>query len=343
MRQVWITRRGGPEVLEVRDAPDPEPRPGEARIRVAASGINFADILARIGLYPDAPPLPAVVGYEVAGTVDRVGAGVSGLSEGTRAVVTTRFGGYSDLVTVPARQVLPLPDSVTFERAAAIPVNYLTAWLMLVHLGNVRAGDRVLVHAAAGGVGLAAVQIARWRGAEIIGTASASKHERLRAMGVAHAIDYRTADFEKEVWRLTNGRGVEVALDAVGGESFRKSYRSLSKLGRLFVFGMSSAAPTRGRRLLSVLGALLHTPLFHPLSLMSRNRGVLGVNLGHLWDRGELLRGMLEEIVRLVADGTFDPVVDRVFPFDRAAEAHAYIQDRRNFGKVLLTPLKVES
>lgn len=338
MRQVWITRRGGPEVLEVRDAPDPEPRAGEVRIRVAASGINFADILARMGLYPDAPPLPAVVGYEVAGSVDRVGAGVSGLNEGTRVVALTKFGGYSDVVTVPARQVLPLPDSVSFEQAAAIPVNYLTAWLMLVHLGNARTGDRVLVHAAAGGVGLAALQIARWRGAEVIGTASASKHERLRAMGIAHAIDYRTTDFEDEVRRLTNGRGVEIALDGVGGESFRKSYRSLSKMGRLFVYGLSSAAPSKRRRLLAVLTAFFRTPRFHLLSLMRRNRGVLGVNLGDLWDRGELLLGILKEILNLVARGTFEPIVDRTFPFDRAADAHAYIQDRKNFGKVLLVP-----
>lgn len=338
MRQVWITRRGGPEVLKVRDAPDPEPQPGEVRVRVAAAGINFADILARMGLYPDAPPLPAVVGFEVAGTVDRVGAGVSALNEGTRAVVLTKFGGYGDVVTVPARQVLALPDSVTFEQAAAIPVNYLTAWLMLVHLGNVQAGDRVLVHAAAGGVGLAALQIARRRGAEVIGTASASKHERLRALGVAHAIDYRSRDFEAEVRRITDGRGVEIALDAVGGASFRKSYRSLARMGRLFVFGVSSAAPSKRRRPLSVLAMFLRTPRFHPLALMKGNRGVIGFYLGDLWHRADRIVPMLEEIVRLVADGALAPVVDRAFPFERAGEAHAYIQDRKNFGKVLLVP-----
>ena len=155
MRQVWIPKTGGPEVLEVREAPDPEPGPGAVRIRVAAAGINFADLLARMGLYPDAPKLPAVVGYEVAGTVDRVGAG-AGLAEGDRVVALTRFGGYSDAVVVPGFQAIALPAAVGFEKAAALPVNYLTAWLMLVHLGNLRAGDRVLVHAAAGGVGQAA-------------------------------------------------------------------------------------------------------------------------------------------------------------------------------------------
>lgn len=338
MRQVWIPRIGGPEVLETREAPDPAPGPGQVRIRVAAAGINFADVLARMGLYPDAPTLPAVVGYEVAGRVDGVGAGVEGLRDGARVLALTRFGGYSDVVVVPDALLLPVPDRLSLEQAAAIPVNYLTAWLMLVHLANVGESDRVLVHAAAGGVGQAAVQICRWRRAEVIGTASAPKHARLRAMGVAHAIDYRTRDFEAEVRRVTGGRGVDVALDAVGGRSFAKSYRSLAPLGRLFVFGASSVAPARTRRLLGAAATLLRMPSFKPLRLMSDNRGVFGVNVGHLWEEAGRLRAMLGEIVRLAGDGTFDPVVDRTFPFAAAGAAHAYIQERKNFGKVLLIP-----
>ena len=338
MRQVWITKRGGPEVLQVREAPDPEPGPGEVRIRVAAAGINFADILARMGLYPDAPPLPTVVGYEVAGTVDRVGSGVDVPREGTRVGALTRFGGYSDVVVVPAAQAYPLPDGLSFEKAAAIPVTYVTAWIMLVHLGNVRAGDRVLVHAVAGGVGQAALQICRWRGAEVIGTASPSKHERLRELGVAHCIDYRAQDFQAEVKRITGGAGVDIALDAVGGESFRKSYRSLAPLGRLYVFGASSLAPGKKRSVVSALRGLMAMPAFRPIPMMNANRGVHGVNVGHLWKRADLLTAMLRDIVGLVADGTFDPVVDSTFPFARAAEAHARMQDRQNFGKVLLVP-----
>lgn len=336
MRQVWITRRGGPEVLQVREAPDPEPKEGEVRIRVAASGVNFADVLARMGLYPDAPPLPTVVGYEVAGVVDRVGAGVDGFREGDRVGALTRFGGYADTVCVPAMQASALQDSLSFEKAAAIPVNYLTAWIMLVHLGCVREGDRVLVHAVAGGVGQAAVQICRWRGAEVIGTASAGKHARLREMGVAHCIDYRTQDFEAEVKRITGGKGVDIALDAVGGESFARSYRSLAALGRLYLFGVSSMAPGKRRSIPAALHGLWKMPRFGAIPLMNSNRGVHGVNLGHLWKRVDLLKRMQSEIMQLVQDGTFDPVVDRAFPLDRAADAHSWIQDRQNFGKVLL-------
>ncbi|HEX8394280.1 MAG TPA: medium chain dehydrogenase/reductase family protein [Longimicrobium sp.] len=338
MRQVWITRAGGPEVLQVREAADPEPGAGEVRIRVAAAGVNFADVLARMGLYPDAPPLPAVVGYEVAGVVDRVGAGVQGVREGDRVGALTRFGGYSDVVCVHAGQATPLPDALSFQAAAAIPVNYLTAWIMLVHLGNVQAGDRVLVHAAAGGVGQAAIQICRWRGAEVIGTASAAKHARLREAGVAHCIDYTTQDFAAEVKRITGGNGVDIALDAVGGESFRKSYQCLAHLGRMYVFGVSSFAPGKKRSIPAALRGLMQMPRFSPIPMMNANRGVHGVNLGHLWHRTDLLSRMQTQIMALVNDGTFTPVVDQTFPLERAGDAHAFLQDRRNFGKVLLTP-----
>jgi synaptic vesicle membrane protein VAT-1 len=338
MKQVWITRTGGPEVLQVREAPDPEPGPGQVRVRVAAAGVNFADTMARMGLYPDAPRLPCVVGYEVSGTVDRLGPGAQGVAAGDRVLAVTRFGGYSDQVVVPDSQVVPMPAGLSFEKAAAVPVNYLTAWLMLIHLGNVQKGDTVLVHAAAGGVGQAALQICRWRGAAVIGTASASKHERLKSLGVAHCIDYTTQDFLAEVKRITEGRGVDIALDAVGGKSYAKSYRCLRSLGRLFIFGVSSIAPGGARSLLALLGAAVSMRGFKPLALMDRNRGVIGVNLGHLLDRTDVLRPALLEIVRLVKDGTFDPVVDRTFPFEKAGEAHRYIGDRKNFGKVLLAP-----
>jgi NADPH:quinone reductase-like Zn-dependent oxidoreductase len=338
MRQVWIPRIGEPEVLELREAPDPEPRAGQIRVRVKASGINFADILARMGLYPDSPKLPAVVGYEVAGVVDGLGEGVEGISDGDRVVSLTRFGGYSDVICAPQSSVRRLPENLDFEGAASIPVNYLTAWLMLVRLGNVRSGERVLVHACAGGVGIASVQICRHFGAEVIGTASAGKHQRLLDMGVSACIDYRTQDFLEEVKKMTDGEGVDIALDAVGGESFRKSYKSLADLGRLFVFGASSLAPGTKRSWISALTGLSKMGSFKPLQLMSHNKGVLGVNLGHLWKRGDELAAMLEEIVALFADGSFKPVVDRSFPFSEAAAAHRYIQDRKNFGKVVLTP-----
>jgi len=334
MRSVWIPKAGPPEILQVRDGPDPMPRAGEALVRVRAAGVNFADVSARLGFYPDAPPFPCVVGYEVAGVVEQA-PGVDGLAAGQRVVALTRFGGYAEAVAVPAAQVFPLPDALTFEQGAAIPVNYLTAVLMLRHFGNVRAGERVLVHAAAGGVGMAAIQLCRLAGAEVIGTASASKHATLREAGVAHTIDYRSEDFEVAVRRITGGRGVDVVLDATG--AFRKSYRCLAPLGRLVCFGFSAAASGMTPNRLAAIPKLLAIPWFHPVQLMNANKAVIGVNLGHLWDHIELLR---REMLALLADadgGRISPVVGKTFPLTDAAGAHRYVQERRNVGKVLLT------
>ncbi|MCA9658866.1 MAG: zinc-binding dehydrogenase [Myxococcales bacterium] len=338
MRQIVIAKAGAPEVLKLREVADPEPGPGEVRIRVRASGVNFADIMARLGLYPDAPPLPCVVGYEVAGVIDALGDGVEGLEVGARVLAMTRFGGYSEAVVVPAAQALLLPEGLSFEKAAAIPVNYLTAWMMLVRIAGVRPGERVLVQAVAGGVGQAALQICRWRGAEVIGTASAGKHARLRELGVSHCIDYRSVDFERAVKEITGGRGVDIALDGVGGASLRKSYRCLAPMGRLFAYGASSLAPQTKRKLIPALRGLLSMPRFGAVELMNDNRGVYGVNMGHLWEEVAALTAMTEAILAAVVAGDLDPVVDRVFAFEEAAAAHAYIQERRNFGKVVLAP-----
>src|SRR5262245_66017485 len=180
MRQVWITKTGAPEVLKVKEAPDPVAAKGEVRIRVKASGINFAGPMARLGLCPDAPKLPAVVGYEVSGTVDQIGDGVTGVAVGARVLAMCNFGGYSDVVVVPASQAIAMPDSMSFEEGAAFPVVYITAYNMMLWNGHLRQGSSVLIHSAAGGVGLAAIQIAKTRGCVILGTASKGKHDFLR-------------------------------------------------------------------------------------------------------------------------------------------------------------------
>ena len=338
MQQVVITKVGGPEVLEVREAPDPSPMRGEIRIAVAAAGLNFADVSARVGLYPDAPKPPMTVGYEVSGVVDAVGGAVEGFAVGDRVVAITRFGGQSTSVVVPIHQAVHVPDELDLVTAAAIPVNYLTAYLMLVRLGNVRRGESVLIHAAAGGVGFAALQICRLLGAVTYGTASAAKHDRLREAGLDHPIDYRNQDFADEVMRLTNGRGVDVILDAVGGPTSRKNYRLLRPLGRLFLFGISSASQDPKRNLFKAAAAIARFPVFHPLGLIDANKGVFGVNLGHLWDEEEMIHDVLGELVQWWADGKIAPVIDSVLPFGKAAEAHDRLQQARNVGKVLLVP-----
>jgi NADPH:quinone reductase-like Zn-dependent oxidoreductase len=337
------TGNGGPEVLQVQERPDPPVGPGEARIAVKAAGINFADTMARLGLYPDAPKPPCVMGYEVAGEVESLGEGVSDFTVGDRVMAGTRFGGQAELVAVPADQVLPLPDRLSFEQGAAFPVNYGTAYAALIIMGSLREGDRVLIHAAAGGVGIAATQIARNVGAEIFGTASPSKHDAIRAQGVAHAIDYRSQDFGAETMRITGGEGVDLIIDALGPTSFRKDYRLLRSGGRLVMYGLSEVTKESGRDIPAALKSLAKMPLatipwWKSLALMNENKGVFGLNMLKWWDREGSLDRATEPLMADLEAGRLEPVVAEAFPFERAGEAHEFIAQRRNVGKVVLFP-----
>jgi synaptic vesicle membrane protein VAT-1 len=340
MRQIWITKAGPPDVLQVKDAPDPEPKTGEVRIRVEASGVNFADIVGRLGLYPDLPPIPCVPGYEVAGRVDAVGAGVEASWAGREVFALTRFGGYADTVCAPLAQVFERPAAMSAQEAAAIPVNYFTAWQLVVVMGGLKRNETVLIHSVGGGVGIAATQIARYLGAKVIGTASAGKHAEMRALGVDHLIDYRTEDFEARAREITGGRGVELILDAVGGESWKKGYRILAPTGRLGMFGISAAVGGKERSMLGMLSMLARTPWlqFNPISLMNANKGVFGVNLGHMWGEVDRIRRWADALLDLWRQGVVKPKIAGSFRFDEAAAAHHFIQDRKNIGKVLLLP-----
>lgn len=338
MKQIFISGRGGPDRLELRESHDPEPGDHELRVRVAASGINFADILARRGLYPDAPKLPCVVGYEVSGTVDAVGPGTDRAWEGKEVFGLTRFGGYSDVVVVPEQQLFEKPAALSHEQAAAIPVNYLTAWQLLVVMGALSADESVLIHNVGGGVGLAAIDIAKHIGATILGTASPGKHDFLGQRGLHEAIDYRGKDWTREVSRLTDGRGVELVTDPLGGRHWKKSYKALRATGRLGMFGISTASESRLLGPLKLLATAAGMPLFHPIGLMNGNRSAFGVNLGHLWHETDKIRLWMNELLRGVEDGWVRPHVDRAFDFDHAGEAHSHIEARKNIGKVVLTP-----
>lgn len=343
MRAVVITKNGGPEVLQVQERPDPEVGPGEVRVAVKAAGINFADLMARSGMYPDAPKTPSVVGYEVAGEIESVGDGVDSVKVGDRVAAGTRFGGYAELVTAKTDDVIELPDSLSFEQGAAIPVNYGTAYAGVVLMGGLRDGDRLLIQAAGGGVGIAATQIARARGAEIFGTASASKHDAIRAQGVDHAIDYRNQDFEAEVMRITRGEGIDIAFDAIGPSSFRKDYRLLRPGGRLICFGLAEAQSGEGRNIPGLLKGLASMttatmPWWKSLQIMNENKGVYGLNMLSWWDAEKSLTRVVGPLEEDLAAGKLEPVVAESFPFDRAPDAHRFIHDRKNVGKVVLTP-----
>jgi len=337
MKQIFIVGHGGPDKLQLRESPDPHPARGEIRIRVKASGVNFADILARQGLYPDAPKLPCVIGYEVSGTVDATGPDVDPSWIGRDVFALTRFGGYSDVVIVPEKQAFAKPASLSHEQAAAIPVNYLTAWQLLVVMGALKPEETVLVHNAGGGVGLAAIDIARHLGATIYGTASSAKHAFLRQRGLDEAIDYRSKDWTLELERLSQGKGVALITDPLGGNHWKKSYKALRSTGRLGMFGVSVATSSKLSGPLRLLPVVLSMPFFHPLALMNANKSVFGVNLGHMWHETDMVTGWMEILLNGVADGWVRPHVDKSFPLAQVGEAQTYMEERRNIGKVVLT------
>jgi NADPH:quinone reductase-like Zn-dependent oxidoreductase len=332
MRAVVITKHGGPDVLQVQERPDPVLGPGQVRIDVAAAGINFADVMARMGLYPDAPKTPCVVGYEVAGTILELGEGVENLSVGERVLAGTQFGGYASQVVAGSGDVLALPDELSFEQGAAIPVNYGTAWAGLIGYGNLQRGERVLIHSVGGGVGIAATQIAKRSAAEVYGTASPGKHARCVELGVDHALDYTKSGWERGLPKF------DLIMDAVGGASFRRSYSLLRPGGRLVAFGASSVVSGERKNVVAALGTLARMPRFNLIKQMSESKAVIGLNMLSLWkDRGTL-QPWIEPMLEMLRDGTVKPVVAGAFSFEEAGAAQNMITERRNVGKVVLVP-----
>jgi NADPH:quinone reductase-like Zn-dependent oxidoreductase len=338
MKALVVTEHGPPDVLRVQERPDPEPGPGELRIRVRAAGVNFADLLGRVGLYPDAPKPPCVVGYEVAGDVDALGEGTDGFEIGDRVMGACRFGGYAQLAVAKADAVVRLPDAWSYSEGAAMPVAYATAYAGLVRYGALRPGERVLIQAAAGGVGIAATQIAKLCGAEVYGTASPAKHDAIRGFGVDHPVDYRTHDLVDEVRRIAGKKHpIDLALDAIGGRSFRQSFSLLRAGGRLVCFGASEVQAGERRSPLRALRVVAQMPRFNPLKLMSESKSVIGLNMLTLWDEKGSLGELIEPLRAWIDDGSFRPVVAQEFRLDDGAAAHRYVHERTNVGKVVPT------
>jgi NADPH:quinone reductase-like Zn-dependent oxidoreductase len=337
---IQISRFGPPETLAETEVPLPDPGPGEIHLRVAASGVNFADLLQRVGLYGTIPDLPYAPGFEVAGQVARVGENVEGWKTGDRAVALLRFGGYARDVVLPAHQAFPFPGQLSFPEAAAVPVVFLTAWVCLFETGHARPGDTALVLGAGGGVGTAAVQLAVDRGLRVFGTAGSPEKRSfvVEQLGAEACFDSRGAWADDLFEALGGKRGLDIALDPVGGRATAAARKLLNPLGRLVFYGMSEALPGSKRSWLKAAMARFRTPSIHPLSLVVPNQGVFGVHLLHLQEKEAMMGPALEEIFRGVVDGRWKPVLDRSFPLDGpgAVEAHHHLHARRNLGKVVL-------
>jgi NADPH:quinone reductase-like Zn-dependent oxidoreductase len=338
VRAAVLPRHGGPDVFEIHERPEPSLGPGRVRVRVRAAGINFADLMARQGLYPDAPPLPAVLGYEVAGEVEEVGEGVEEFAAGDRVAGWCRFGGYAEVVSAHERDIVALPDAWSFEEGAAFPVVYGTAYAALVSFGNLHAGERLLIQAAAGGVGIAATQIGKLLGAEIYGTASASKHDAIREFGVQQPIDYRTQDFAEQVRRIAGEESpLDVIVDGIGAASWKKGYGLLRPGGRLVMIGAASFVTGEKRNLAKAAANLARVPRFNPIKMATESRSAIGLNMLRLWDARRGLDEYTEPLLQWVDQGLLRPIVSETFPLERVADAHRYMGERKNVGKVVLT------
>lgn len=337
MKVALLTAFGPPENLKLVEVPAPALDVGMVRVRIRCVGLNFADVFSRLGVYPSIPQLPFVPGIEYSGEIIECGPRVKGVKKGDRVMGFTRQGAYAEEVCVPPHFVQKLPPSMTYEQGAAFLVTYLSAWHGLRTLAHTQKGETVLIHAAAGGVGTACLQLGKVWGCTMIGTASTPEKLALaQQQGAAHVINYERERVDERVREITAGRGVDVVMDSVGGRVMKQSWSVLAPLGRYVLFGFAAASGKRRLHYLRMAREFLSAPLLSPMSFPSRNVSLMGFNLYFLADHSEVMRSAGKELLKLFTRRRISPVIDRVFPFDRIAEAHAYLQGRQSKGKVLL-------
>lgn len=337
MKAAFVTKYGGPDVLEIRETAIPRPLPDQILIKVKAIGLNFADVMGRFGVYPGTPPPPFILGLEFSGEVVEVGAKVTEFKGGERVMGYSRHGSHAEYVCVSEKLATRLPSAMGYEDGAAFLVVYLTAYHGIVRLANIRPGEKLLVHAAAGGAGLATLQLGRHLGAEIFGTAGTeAKLELARNNGAHHAINYNTKDFAEEIKHITGDYGVDVVMDAVGGLVYDKSWNLLAGMGRYILYGLAAVA---GKGALNKLKAAtvmsVMKPIF-PVQLMSANKSIFGFNLGTLKGKESYFKEAALELLKLYDLGVLKPLIGKIFPFKDIVEAHRALQTRQTVGKVVV-------
>ncbi|XP_055983105.1 synaptic vesicle membrane protein VAT-1 homolog [Sorex fumeus] len=340
LRCLVLTGFGGYDKvkLQSRPAAPPAPGPGQLTLRVRACGLNFADLMARQGLYDRLPPLPITPGMEGAGVVIAVGDGVSDRKVGDRVMVLIRSGMWQEEVTVPSVQTFLMPEAMSFKEAAALLVNYVTAYMVLFDFGNLRPGHSVLVHMAAGGVGMAALQLCRTvENVTVFGTASASKHEVLKENGVTYPIDYHTTDYVDEIKKISP-KGVDIVMDPLGGSDTAKGYNLLKPMGKVITYGMANLLTGPKRNIMALARTWWNQFSVTALQLLPANRAVCGFHLGYLEGEVELVGAVVTRLLKLYNEGRIKPHIDSVWPFEKVVDAMKQMQEKKNVGKVLLVP-----
>lgn len=338
MQAYFLVKNGkSSEAFELREVPTPSPGPDEVLVSSEAFGLNFADVMARLGLYQDCPPLPTVIGYENVGRIVEVGSNVKHLQTGQRVVAFTRFNGYADHVISPATGVAVIPEHMDAGVATALATQYGTAYYAAEDCVRIHEGDNVLIHAAAGGVGTALVQLAKNRGATIFGTAGSNeKLDYLRNQGVHHPINYRTSDFEREIKKLGYDKKLDLVFDPVGGSSVKKGINLLNSGGRMVCYGASSMTDAKGN-IFKTLGVATGFGIWSPIVLMMRSISLIGINMLRIADnKPEALERSLKGVVKMTEEGILNPTVGGEFKHEQLAEAHDFLASRKSIGKVVV-------
>lgn len=336
MRAYVLVKSGKPETaFELQEKPTPTPGEGEILIESEGFGLNFADVMARLGIYRDCPPLPTVIGYENVGRIKATGKGVQGFKEGDRVLAFTRFGGYADHVVAPALGTAKIPEALSVGEATALATQYITAYYAACEMVNLHAGDHVLVHAAAGGVGTALTQLLKWKGCIVFGTAgSDDKLEYLRSQGVDYPINYRQANYQVEIDRLGFGRKLAVTFNPVGGNYVKKDFKLLNAGGKVVLYGASKMTDARGN-IFKMLRLLFGFGFWSPVKFVSGSTSLLGVNLLRIVDHNpEIIARCMKAVATLSHEGVLKPTVGKEYPHTELAEAHAFLESRKSVGKV---------
>ncbi len=335
MKAIYIVKHGSAdEAFEVRETAKPVAKAGEVLVKVEGFGLNFADVMARKGLYQDAPPLPSVIGYDICGKVERVGVGVTNVTEGDRVTSMTRFGGYAEYAITDARATAKISDRISITEATALTTQYCTAYYAAAEMVNLFEGDRVLIHSAAGGVGMALLQYALYKKCEVFATTgSDSKVDLLKQMGAHHVINTSKVAFEEYIDEVSKGEGVDVIFDAVGADFIKRGIKALAAGGRIVCYG--AAQMTDATNIFSKISKGLQFGIYHPAEFMMNSKSLIGVNMLKIADNRPLvLKRCLENVVRLVDEGIFKPQGGKIFKASEIAEAHKFLEGRKSTGKV---------
>ncbi|MFT4834769.1 MAG: NADPH:quinone reductase-like Zn-dependent oxidoreductase [Marinoscillum sp.] len=338
MRTLTLVKNGkASTAFELQQQPDPRMGPTDVLIRSEGFGLNFADVMARLGIYKDCPPLPAVIGYENVGRISAVGSEVKEFAVGDRVLAFTRFGGYADTVVSPTEAIVKIADSLSVGEATALATQYITAYFALEETVHLYEGDHALVHAAAGGVGTALVQMLKNKGCVVFGTAgSEEKLSYLKSIGVDYPINYRSKDYEAEIKGLGFGKKLDATFNPVGGDYVKKDFRLLNAGGTVVIYGASKLTEARGNPF-KIIKLLFGFGFWSPIKFVSSSKSMVGINMLRIADfKPVAFQRALKAVVAMSESGAIKPTVGKEFKYTELAEAHEYLEGRQSIGKVAI-------